>query len=217
MNIYRDFILFHELNKCQILQDQHSNNSNYKCLLKTKKLKSEHTVGLTPQNQINTVGMVIETCFHALWVSTWFATSLASLFIILPPALTSHTDLFISKIHSAHFHLRALLLSWAGILIFPFIVWVLPQRSTPPRSLPWLPTSCCHYSMPPVTMALPSFIFFVAVAFNGNDSICFFACLSSVFLLLLKLAESRDSVRLTHPSITNAQKSSNHGSLSINI
>lgn len=88
MNIYRNFILFHELNKCQILQ--HSNNSNYKCLLKTKKVKSEHTVGLTPQNQINTVGMVIETRYRGLWVSTWFATSLASLFIILPPALTSH-------------------------------------------------------------------------------------------------------------------------------
>lgn len=149
-------------------------------------------------------------------------TSLTCSFIILPPALTSHTDLFISKIHNTHSHLRTLLFCWAGILIFPFIVWVSLLKSQLlqevfPDDLPHVVATTLPHPMPPVTMALPSFIFFVAVAFNGNDTICFFACFSTVFLLSQKLAESRDLAHLTHPSIISAQKSSSHSNLSINI
>lgn len=104
MNIYLNCSLPHELNKCHICKMSTAiiPVTNVYSSLQENQVNSEHTVGLTPQNQINTVGMAVETCYHGL-VSTSFTPSLTSPLIIpsLPTIfLTSTLTFFLFSIYT---------------------------------------------------------------------------------------------------------------------
>lgn len=191
MNIYLNSSLPHDLNKCHICKMSTAiiPVTNVYSWLQENQVNSEHTVGLTTQNHINTVGMAVETCYHGL-VSTSFTPSqpLHLSFHPSPPSfLLAHWPSFYFQYTQSWFPPQELivLLAWNFHLSIHSLGLCSKAHSlgksamiTPPNNAPTPSSTPCLQS------PLHYLVYFLCCAsFSGNYTILFFICISSVFSL----------------------------------